>query len=275
MLRKPFIVCNINMLYFVFSAVIASWMVCVHGATSDPTGMPTGMPTSMPTSMPVTTVSNAPTSYPTVSVGSPVIVFDSTLSFSGVSAEDMDADEVAQETAIETTAESMGNGVTPNMLSYGGANDTSTRRLLRDGSRMLVTSCDVIINANIPISAVGGSASAAYSAVTTSLTTAVTNGDFTTTLQANAAANGDTTVASASATGVTDSTYVETVSTQSPSAAPTSKSSSGDDDQAAVIGGSVAGAVVVLGVGGYFVMNRGKQEEGLRLTKAAPSHDVL
>lgn len=262
-------------------------MILVEVAYGTPTELPTSMPSPMPspspTHAPVTMVptrvptvtatsaptvfgsptiapttavpSFSPTSYPTVPINTSMIVFGTNFNFIGVSADSMNNNIAAQESAKQATAESMGNGVTSNMLIYYNATDISNRRL-RDDRKLSQTSCDVNIIANIPIQTVDstGSADSAYYAVVNSLNAAVSSGAYSLNLQDAAAADGASDVlGSATVSSVTEEIYTEYSSTASPSAAPTSTPSSDDDAMdagtlAGIVIGSIVGFFLVCGV---------------------------
>ena len=207
--------------------------------TEIPTAVPTVVPTVVPTEIPTvqfTVPTLAPTYFPTVQIGSDMIVFGLELSIEGVSADDIISDVVAQQTIEEATCNSMGNGVTVNMCKFISALDTTSRRL---SGRKLTSSCDVNIQANVPISQVSGGnndAEDSYELLSNSISTAASNGDLTQAIQTAATEDGSSILISATSNYVTEEPYTEYDSTPTPSASPSispnnSSPSSSDDDQ--------------------------------------------
>ena len=77
------------------------------------------------------------------------------------------------------------------------------------------------------------------------MSTAVSGGGFTSTLNTKSTDAGVSVTQAASATGVSDTPMVESVSTATPSAAPTEKSDDADDSMMFIIIGAAAGVVVI------------------------------
>ena len=166
----------------------------------------------------------SPTFAPTAPLGTPTVVFENKIVFEGLSANTMNTDIGAQDAAVEATALAMSNGVTISMLRFVSATDTSTVRLLRQSGRKLATSCDVVIEANIPVTSVTTGSTdpaAVFASLTSSLANAVSSGGYTAAVEDAATNNGVTVLATVSVSTVENSGFVETTVTATPSSLPT------------------------------------------------------
>lgn len=210
---------------------------------------PTASQTEAPTVAPTVSPSRLPTLAPSAEVGAPLLVFDSSLDFSGVSAAAMEGDSAAQDAAVEATATSFGNGVTVEQLQYVSATDITRRALAADAARRLVDQCSVTVRIVVPVEQLGTDSDAAYVALTGNLSAAVSSGAFDTALATAAIDRGATsTLTGISTAAVSSGESVVFDSSDSPTVAPsTGPESSGGSgtDMTAVWGGVAVGVIIV------------------------------
>ena len=232
--------------------------------TRSPTAVPSTVPTVVPTTIITAYPSELPTSAPSVAIGSPVIIFDSTIGYNGVSADAMNNDTLAQATALEATAGSMGHGVVPDMLQFleatsSNGTDTTGRRFRRN---MATASIDVVIMAIIPVSAVGvgDNSTETYTVISNALSTAVASGEYTSSLNAIATTNEDALMNTVTVTSVIDDGFIDSLWTSSPIPTPTHSSSSekNDSDDLWWLLLLFAVFIVALPLGRYIFHIRGK-----------------
>jgi hypothetical protein len=153
-------------------------------------------------------------------------------------------DDAAKEAVVSATATSM--GVTEDTVKFVGASfSVQARRALRATDVPLFATlynCVATTQVDVPISTMGTTnATELYLTLTRNLNTAMSDGSFTSTMQEVALALNATVLASADATGVTNS-------------APTIENSVADDDSSgggdsALTGGAIAGIVIGVLVG--------------------------
>lgn len=213
------------------------------GPTPQP-GDPTLKPTPAPTVVPTARPTEVPTAKPTVQT-SPILSFTSDISLGGLTEPVMDSS--SQQAVVDATAQSM--GVSANTVSFVGATFTpSARRALRASARasqisLFATLYDAVATTKVdlPIDTMGTTnATELYLSLTKALTDAVSDGSFTSNLQSAAVALNATVLASADATGVTNSAPTVNNDVYVPAS---------DDEGDSLSGGAIAGIVIGVLVG--------------------------
>mgnify|MGYP003386233390 CR=1 FL=1 len=164
---------------------------------------------------------------PSLHIGAKVIQFNNLFVFANMSAATLNIDGPSQQAILVATAESFGHGVSTGQLLYIGAIANSRRLVLssalRGSVRRLVTSsCTVTIEATVPVEQLGTSnATAAWTALTQSLSATVTSGTYQTSLTNASAATGAGATAHAQVEGVQSTAAIVFETTGTPTYAPT------------------------------------------------------
>eukprot|EP01039_Chlorochromonas_danica_P009796 gene9797-10834_t len=199
--------------------------------THAPTVRPSQVPSFRPTPSP--TITRAPTAAPTVQT-QPVLQFSSFLVMSGLTSTDLSASD--QAAVLQTQAQILSINV--NYIVYVRASFTSRRA--RRLTELETSDVSVMTNTTLPLvdfPQYAGNATALYQNMTTTLSTSVTDGTFTTTLQVQANSTGSTTMTSVTVSGVLNTAAVVT----NPSSSDDDDDDSKDDK---LSGGAIAGIVI-------------------------------
>ncbi len=232
--------------------------------TAAPTGAPyINPPTRLPTTIPPTRM---PTVAPTIQI-TPIVQFDTALSLGGLTSATLD--DLGKQAIIDGAAQAM--GIDGSNIAIKSVSFTRRRlqRSLLDLTATYTASVEFTVTVNaIDFASTDGTS--VYNTLTTDLQESVTSGALTSYIQDAATSYGSTTLASATATGVTVSTAIIN---NPPTAAPTKGPAKTNGFPVGGIIGIVIGGVVLIGIIIALIFCCSKQSGGSNTT--TPRYDKV
>jgi len=232
--------------------------------TVRPTIQPTVAPSAKVTFAPTRNPSAMPTRTPTIAPSkqtTPILTFTSAVSLSGVTSTTLD--QASQQAVVSAAATSM--KISTSSVTYVSTSPTTfinSLRMFSNKKSVVVASYSVVANLKVSVPVTTSTSTEVYQSLTAQLSSAVTQGNFTTTLQQASADLGATETASAAATDVSEGPAEVTE--------PGSSGGSSSGLSAGAIAGIVIGVVgglTIVAVALWFYLGRKSA-----LNSAATSH---